>query len=71
MLVAEEYERRIKNSRRSGADGQEEIGLFSHVSVSAKRLQVLMKKKIEDQKVEFLEPKNEISKAAMNSLFSA
>ncbi|KAA8546868.1 hypothetical protein F0562_003297 [Nyssa sinensis] len=37
MLVAEEYETRVKKSRKSGAEG-EEIDFFSCVSVLAQRL---------------------------------
>lgn len=84
MLVAEEYERRVKNSRKShGGAGanDEEIELLSHVSVSAKRVDhlrgpfSLIKKKIGGEKVDMvkrvLEPKTEIGDAASNCFFSA
>lgn len=82
MLVAEEYERRIKNSRKScGGDGggggggggsvAEEIGFVSSVSAIAMRA----KKVIGEENIEIvnwvLEPKSQIGLAAINCLFSA
>lgn len=72
ILVAEEYERRTKriNSGAGAGTGQEEeTGLLSHVvTVSVKRVQVLMKNKMEEI---LEEPKSEISLAARNGVFSA
>ncbi|KAK6922950.1 hypothetical protein RJ641_011254 [Dillenia turbinata] len=77
ILVAEEYERRIKNARRSGA--QEEIDLVSYVSVWVKRIDgsasSWLKTKFGDDKIEtvkwILDPKTEIGLAASSGLFSA
>ncbi|KAK3022582.1 hypothetical protein RJ639_046187 [Escallonia herrerae] len=70
MLVAEEYERRVKNSRKNG----EEIDLFSCVSVLARRLggsSVTIKSKLAGGSMEALEPKTQIGLAAINGFFSA
>ncbi|KAK4353893.1 hypothetical protein RND71_026087 [Anisodus tanguticus] len=76
MLVAEEYERRIKNSRKIG-DG-EQIELFSSFSVIAQAIKGSSSKiKMrfgEDwtnyEKRVFL-PQTEVALAAINGLFSA
>lgn len=70
ILVAEEYERRTKRiNSGAGASQEEETGLLSHVvTVSVKRVQVLMKNKMEEI---LEEPKSEISLAARNGVFSA
>ncbi|KAK6924139.1 hypothetical protein RJ641_010339 [Dillenia turbinata] len=77
ILVAEEYERRIKNARRSGA--QEEVDFVTYVSIWVKRIDgsasSWLKSKFEDDKNEIvkrvLEPKTEIGLAASSGLFSA
>ncbi|KAL3527812.1 hypothetical protein ACH5RR_012468 [Cinchona calisaya] len=84
MLVAEEYERRVKNSRKvhgGAANDEEMIELFPYVlSVSAKRVDLqesfsLIKKKIGEEKMDMvkraLQPKSEIGEAASNCFFSA
>lgn len=77
ILVAEEYERRVKNSKKN----DEEIDLVSSVSVMAKRLDVSSwvmnynKKIIGEEKMElakwFFEPKSQIGLAASSGFFSA
>ncbi|KAK2975225.1 hypothetical protein RJ640_009002 [Escallonia rubra] len=72
MLVAEEYERRVKNSRKNGEEM--EIDLFSCVSVLARRLggsSVTIKSKLAGGSMEALEPKTQIGLAAVNGFFSA
>ncbi|KAH7860462.1 hypothetical protein Vadar_013705 [Vaccinium darrowii] len=77
MLVAEEYERRVKKSRRIGGES-EEINLFSSVSVFARRVEwsSWIKKSFGEEKMELLlkwapEPKSPIGVAAINGFFSA
>jgi len=65
ILVAEEYERRVKILKKSGG-GSGEIDLLSSVSVMVSRLK---EKKQVFQKV--LEPKTQIAMAASDSFFSA
>ncbi|CAL9001321.1 unnamed protein product [Prunus brigantina] len=74
ILVAEEYERRVKNARKAGSaegDHQLETDLFSCVSVMAHSLH----KKIGQEKMEFvkwvMEPKSQIGLEASNGFFSA
>lgn len=74
MLVAEEYERRVKNSRKNGGDG-EEIDLFNCVSVFVRNFDQ-NKKKFGEEKMEVnvkwvLEPKSQVGFAAVNGFFSA
>ncbi|KAK7318557.1 hypothetical protein RJT34_03260 [Clitoria ternatea] len=64
MLVAEEYERRIKSLKKGEAVG--EIDLISGVSVLVSRLK--QKKQLVQWAVE---PKTQIALAASNSFFSA
>mgnify|MGYP004716251617 CR=1 FL=1 len=82
MLVTEEYERRVKNSRKSSHQGanDEEIEYFAHVSVSAKRVDLessfcMMKEEIGGEKMETVkmvfEPKSDIGVAASKCFFSA
>ncbi|OMP02507.1 hypothetical protein COLO4_11043 [Corchorus olitorius] len=71
MLVAEEYERRVRNSRKIlGAESQE-IDLVSCAAVLAQRI----KNKIGEHRIEVvklaLEPKSQIGAAAFNGAFSA
>lgn len=74
MLVAEEYERRVKNSRKNG-DGSEEINLFSYVSRLAKRLNYGsdLINNIENLEIvkKGLEPKTPVGLQAINGFFSA
>ena len=72
MLVAEEYERRVKNARKAGgAKGENEIDFVSYASSLALRV----KTKIGNQKMELfkwaLEPKTQIGLAASYGFFSA
>ncbi|KAL2521588.1 Uncharacterized protein Fot_25511 [Forsythia ovata] len=64
MLVAEEYERRVKSSRIRG----EEIELLSCVSVLSKRLEGsstwIKMKLLNEKKMEILTPKSQMSVAA-------
>lgn len=84
MLVAEEYERRVKNSKKSGGGGEggggaaaEEIGFVSSVSAIAMRLEGFswVKKAVGEENTEIvkwvLEPKSQIGLAAINGFFSA
>ncbi|KAK9271571.1 hypothetical protein L1049_001932 [Liquidambar formosana] len=79
MLVAEEYERRMSNSGKSGgAYGEDEVGLASCVSVLAKGFggsSSWLKNKIGQEKMEMLkwvlEPRSQIGLAAFNGFFSA
>lgn len=70
ILVAEEYERRVKSSRKVD---EASTDLSSCVSVLAQTLQ----KKIGQEKMEFLvkwvkeEPRSQISLEASNGFFSA
>ncbi|XP_022843007.1 uncharacterized protein LOC111366496 [Olea europaea var. sylvestris] len=76
MLVAEEYERRVKDSRKRG---EEDMEMFSCVAILSKRLEgsstwIKMKlRKVDDEedKVEILAPKSQFSVAATNCFFSA
>ncbi|PIN05713.1 hypothetical protein CDL12_21742 [Handroanthus impetiginosus] len=79
ILVAEEYERRVKSSRKSG----QEVELVSCVGVLGQNLKGLssswVKEKVglmEEKMVgvlgnRSLEPKSQMSLAARNGLFSA
>ncbi|GLT68874.1 hypothetical protein SLA2020_410690 [Shorea laevis] len=75
MLVAEDIERRVKNSRKEkdGAEREEgRVGLVSSVSVLAGRIRA----RIGHQTVEVverlgLEPESQIARAASNGFFSA
>lgn len=78
LLVAEEYERRAKNIKRSSAGvvGEEEFNMqVSCASLLAltRRLKekVWVEKKRELVKWVFWEPKTQIAIAASNSFFSA
>lgn len=75
MLVAEEYERRIKHSREIGGSGcggaaeeEERIGYVSSVSMRLKK--VGSEENMEMVKW-VLEPKSQIGLAAINGFFSA
>lgn len=75
MLVAEQYERMVKDSRKRG---EEDMEMFSCVAVLIKRLEgsstwIKMKprKKEEGDKMEISAPKSQFSVAATNCLFSA
>ncbi|KAM7513663.1 hypothetical protein LguiA_003246 [Lonicera macranthoides] len=74
MLVAEEYEKRVKKSRTNG-DGSEEINLFSSVSLLAKRLNYGsdLINNIENLEIvkKVLEPKTLVGLHAINGFFSA
>ncbi|KDP35203.1 hypothetical protein JCGZ_09362 [Jatropha curcas] len=70
ILVAEEYERRVKNSRKgSGADTKIEVNWVSSISERVKNF------KVEQENLEivkwFLDPKTQIGVAASNGFFSA
>ncbi|XVF15125.1 hypothetical protein REPUB_Repub09cG0122400 [Reevesia pubescens] len=71
MLVAEEYERRVKISRTKVGAETEEINLVSCVAVFAE----MVKSKIGQKKIEVLKlalvPKSQIGVAAFNGAFSA
>ncbi|KAJ6378198.1 hypothetical protein OIU78_028438 [Salix suchowensis] len=72
ILVAEENERRVKNSRKAaGGEGGVEINWVSRASVMAKSI----KDKIGKEKTELLrlvlEPKSQVSLAASDGFFSA
>ncbi|EOX92225.1 hypothetical protein QQP08_003679 [Theobroma cacao] len=71
MLVAEEYERRVRNSRSKVGAEKQEIDLVSCVAVLAQR----MKSKVGEGRIEVvklaLEPKSQIAVAAFNGAFSA
>ena len=72
ILVAEENERRVKNSRKAaGGEGDVEINWVSRASVMAKSI----KDKIGKEKTELLrlvlEPKSPVSLAASDGFFSA
>lgn len=73
MLVAEEYERRVKNSKEKG----EEIELLSCVGVFIDKFNgssswMREKLRLEREKVvKILEPKSQITLAATTGLFSA
>ncbi|KAL1568011.1 hypothetical protein AAHA92_03423 [Salvia divinorum] len=68
MLVAEEYERRVKNSKERG----EEIELLSCVGVFIEKFNgSYSSSSMREKMVEILEPKSQITLAATNGLFSA
>ncbi|EEF28457.1 uncharacterized protein LOC8263583 [Ricinus communis] len=73
MLVAEEYERRVKNSRKASADnGEVEINWVSCVSLATQSLKnKFMQENIELIAKWVLEPKTQIGLAASNGFFSA
>lgn len=78
MLVAEEYERRVKILKRAGASNgggvgvaAAEIDMFSWASTMVSRMK---EKKLQVAKVNMnwvLEPRTQIATAASNCLFSA
>ncbi|KAK7369389.1 hypothetical protein VNO80_11426 [Phaseolus coccineus] len=65
ILVAEEYERRVKSLKKSGSGGGE-IHLLSSVSVMVSRL-----KENKQLLHRVLEPKTQVAMAASDSFFSA
>ncbi|XP_061345625.1 uncharacterized protein LOC133291379 [Gastrolobium bilobum] len=71
MLVAEEYERRVKSLRKTGGGGGGEvtweIDMVSCASFLASRLKEQKNKLVQW----VLEPKTQIAIAASNSFFSA
>jgi hypothetical protein len=72
MLVAEEYERRVKHSRKAaGGEGDMEINRVSCASVRFRRI----KSKIGKEKMELLkmalEPQSSMGLAASDGFFSA
>ncbi|KAH6760197.1 hypothetical protein C2S52_009360 [Perilla frutescens var. hirtella] len=75
ILVAEEYERRVKSSRKIG----EEIELFSCVGVLGQKFKgsssSWIKEKIllvkEEKMMKNLEPRSQMTVAATNGFFSA
>nr|GMD54978.1 hypothetical protein POPTR_007G086000 [Ipomoea batatas]GMD58388.1 hypothetical protein POPTR_007G086000 [Ipomoea batatas] len=76
MLVAEEYERRVKNSRKYG--GGEEIDFLSGFSTVSQKLRsscswVLVVDDAEKKRMmdKVLEPRSGFSVAARNGFFSA
>ncbi|GAA0155581.1 hypothetical protein LIER_13278 [Lithospermum erythrorhizon] len=77
MLVAEEYERRVRNSRKIGVDGEEmnfSVGLYGLARGAGKSFSWI-KETIKEDKLEMikksLEPKSQIGVAASHGLFSA
>ncbi|XAR73327.1 hypothetical protein NMG60_11007256 [Bertholletia excelsa] len=76
MLVAEEYERRVKNSRKNG-DGSQEIDIFSSFSVLTRKNDgsTRLESIFGEEKMEFLrrvvQPKSQIGVAAFDGFFSA
>lgn len=74
--MAEEYERRVKNSRKMGTES-EEIDLFYYVSYLAQRVHgsFHIKSNFGEGKMELLkwvnEPKTKIGTAAITGFFSA
>ncbi|KAL6518531.1 hypothetical protein OROGR_019033 [Orobanche gracilis] len=79
MLVAEEYERRVKNSRK-GRGEEEDIELLSCVGFLGKNFRgplssfwIKQKKMIfmEEKKLGFEPPKSHVTLAATNGFFSA
>ncbi|KAJ9170316.1 hypothetical protein P3X46_018432 [Hevea brasiliensis] len=76
LLVAEEYERRVKNSRKSSADSDSDSAMKVVNWVSCVSfLSQSVKNKVTQQNIEFakwvLEPKTQIGLAASNGFFSA
>ncbi|XP_057972284.1 uncharacterized protein LOC131160523 [Malania oleifera] len=83
MLVAEEYERRVKSTARDRAGAEPEtVDLFSYVPILARRLEgkqsphwVKIGKVNGGEKLQILkwvsEPKSQIGAAAINGFFSA
>ncbi|WMV31159.1 hypothetical protein MTR67_024544 [Solanum verrucosum] len=72
MLVAEEYERRIKNSRKFG--NEEKIELFSTFSILVQELKwssSKIKMRFGENEKRVFVPQTEIGLAAINGLFSA
>ncbi|XVE86714.1 hypothetical protein DITRI_Ditri18aG0055800 [Diplodiscus trichospermus] len=71
ILVAEEYERRVRISRNKVGSEKQEINLVSSVAILAQKL----KSKIGQERIEVLklalEPKSQIGVAAFNGAFSA
>ena len=71
MLVAEEYERRVRISRNKVGAEKQEINLVSCVAVLAQKVKI----KIGEEGIEVvklvLEPKSQIGVAAFNGAFSA
>ncbi|KAH0686021.1 hypothetical protein KY285_016563 [Solanum tuberosum] len=84
MLVAEEYERRVNNSRKycGVAAGEEEIEMFSYFSTLVKNIYEspssriamrLSKIKINEKMIHtrVFQPQSDVSLAASNGVFSA
>lgn len=72
LLVAEEYERRVRISRNKVGAEKQEIDLFSGVAVLAQKI----KSRIGHERIEeifklVLQPKTQIGVAAFNGAFSA
>uniref|UniRef100_A0A7N0T745 Uncharacterized protein n=1 Tax=Kalanchoe fedtschenkoi TaxID=63787 RepID=A0A7N0T745_KALFE len=76
ILVAEEYERRIKHPRRAANEDEEEkLSFASSVSFMAKRIDVAawVKDKLGERSVEVVKwvPRSQVTLAASNGFFSA
>lgn len=72
MLVAAEYERRIKNSRKFG--NEEKIELFSSFSILVQEIKGSssnIKMRFGENEKNVFVPQTEIGLAAINGLFSA
>ncbi|KAL1569598.1 hypothetical protein AAHA92_01061 [Salvia divinorum] len=68
ILVAEEYERRVKNSRKVNG---EEIELFSCVGFLGQRLKGSSSSWMKDITVKNFEARSNVTAAATNGFFSA
>ncbi|GKV12144.1 hypothetical protein SLEP1_g23332 [Rubroshorea leprosula] len=74
LLIAEDYKRRVKNSRKEkdGAEREEgPVGLVSFVSVLAGRIRARIGHQTVEVVERWLEPKSQIAVAACNGFFSA
>lgn len=75
ILVAEEYERRVKNSRKLSKASDSEMEVVNWVSFLAQNVKDKVRVRVSEENIEIpkwiLEPKSQVGVAASNGFFSA